>query len=416
MSKISGWIGGVLATAVLVSACGDDKKTTGGTGGTGGPSGEIPIGSVISITGALADYGPPINNAITLAVTEINDAGGVLGKKLKLVQKDDNTDADKAKVAAQSLVDTDKVVGVIGGLASGGSIKIKEVTMTAGIPQISPASTSPALTEADNFFRTVPSDALQAKVLVKRAMAAGLTKVAIIYVNNPYGKGLNDAFTTGFMAGGGMVTASIPYEPMQASYSMQAQMALADAPNGIFLAAYPEEGAKIMQEAKNRGASAAQKWLFPDGLKAQSFIDNLAAAKPLAEGCIGTAPANSPAADDQARTTKFKAAFKAKFGADPGTYCDSAYDAVYLLAAAIQKAGDPATALAQVVAVSKGEGGSATEFGPGDWALAKAATGALNYQGAAGKLDLDASGEPSGFYGIYTVTNGRLVEGEVVEP
>ncbi len=204
---------------------------------------------------------------------------------------------------------------------------------------------------------------------------------------------------------------------MQASYSMQAQMALAGAPDGIFLAAYPEEGAKIMQEAKNRGASAtSQKWLFPDGLKAQSFVDNLAAAKPLVEGCIGTAPATSPAADDQVRTNKFKAAFKAKYGVDPGTYCDSAYDSVYLLAAAIQKAGDPATALGQVVAASKGEGGSATEFGPGDWAMAKAATGALNYQGAAGKLDLDANGEPSGFYGLFTVTNGRLVEGEVVEP
>lgn len=421
---------GTLAVLGLMAAagCGDDKKGNTGGGGTGGPSGEIEIGTVIAITGALAPYGPAINQAIVLAADEINTAGGVLGKKLKIVNKDDGTMADKAGMVAQDLVN-EGAVAIIGGLASGASLKIRDVTMARNIPQISPASTSPALTGVDNFFRTVPSDAIQGAVLAKQAKMAGLAKVTVIHEDNSYGQGLAKAFEDAFKAGGGMVPANAEYNAMQPSFTAQVTMALAGSPDGVLLIAYPAEGVKIMQEAKARGAMAGRpRWLFPDGLKDQmGFVDNLNVAKPLAEGAIGTAPGASSEADDVARANKFKAAFKAKYGAEAGTYCDSAYDAVYLLAAAMQKAGNTTDFGAQIIAVSKG-GTGATEFAPGEWAAAKAAIdmmGTVNYQGASGKLDFDSNGEPPGFdsmnrpqsfYAIWTVTNGKIVDMSTVGP
>jgi neutral amino acid transport system substrate-binding protein len=273
----------------------------------------------------------------------------------------------------------------------------------------------------DNFFRTLPSDALQGKVLATQALAKGHMTVNIIYVTGAYGQGLADAFKSSFTAAGGTVASSMPYVEKAASYTDVVTAALAGAPKGVLLVGDLDDSVKILQEAKVKGAvKGSPVWLFPDGLKDQTgFIDNLNTAKELAQGAIGTAPGTSTAAADQERANKYKAAYKAKFGSDPGLYADNAYDAVYIIAAAIKKAAsvDRAAIMAEIVNVSSGAGGGATSFGPGDWAMASMATGALNYEGASGAVDMDANGEPAGFYQLWTVDmTSKLIDTEVVSP
>lgn len=408
----------VLGLGLGLVACGGDDKKPGGSA-----AGELKIGTLHAQTGNLGTYGGPINQGIDLAIKEINAAGGVLGKQLRAIHKDDGSDATRAQMAATQLVDQDRVVGIIGALASGGSVKVLEVTTPRSIPQISAASTSPALTgtAADNFFRTVPSDAQQAVVLANRAQAAGLSKVAILYVAGPYGEGLANAFERKFMMTGS-VTSKTEFMENQAAYTNEVRASLAGQPDAVLLVGYPEDGVKIFQEAKAQGATAAIRWLLPDGLKDQSFIDNLNTAKDLAEAAIGTAPGASDDPADIAHAMTFKAAFTAAYAKDPGTYVDTGYDAMYVLALAIQKAGseDPASIVAQIVGVTSADvAAGAVEVGPGEWAKAREALTmgkSVNYQGAGGRLDMDMFGDPSGVYTVWTVTGGRLTDVETARP
>ena len=118
---------------------------------------------------------------------------------------------------------------VIGSLSSGVTLAVAEgVTVPDKVIQISPASTSPALTDVqdnDFLFRTTLSDAAQGLVLGKLAKSLGYNKVATLYVNNAYGQGLSDNFKKSFEAQGGTVTAQVPHEQEQASYLAELQKA-----------------------------------------------------------------------------------------------------------------------------------------------------------------------------------------------
>ncbi|MHB8878495.1 MAG: ABC transporter substrate-binding protein, partial [Myxococcaceae bacterium] len=149
---------------------------------------DIKLGSIFSVTGSLAAIGAEQLEAAQLAVSQINAAGGVQGAQLKLTNRDDGTAVDKAKTAAEAFV-ADGVPVVFGAIGSAISMGVSEVTSAADMVQISASSTSPLLTTAaDNghLFRTCTSDALQGKLLAKRAKARGLTKVAVIHIPGAY--------------------------------------------------------------------------------------------------------------------------------------------------------------------------------------------------------------------------------------
>src|SRR5690606_12409762 len=185
------------------------------------------VGTLMSYTGALAEFGPAINNGATLAADELNAAATAVfgGPIIELVTEDSATNPSVGVDRARKLVNTDGAIAIVGALTSGVSVAVAEsVTIPSGIVQISPASTSPLigmLPDAEDFiYRTVSSDALQGVVLAQLArgeIVDGLSydRAAIIYVNNPYGQGLAEAFTRAFEARGGTVTASVghPEEP-----------------------------------------------------------------------------------------------------------------------------------------------------------------------------------------------------------
>lgn len=289
------------------------------------------IGTLLALTGALEAYGKPIQNGAMLAAEQINAAGGPLGRKVELFHRDSQTDPTAGIDAAKKLVEVDKVVAIVGALSSGVSIPVAtSVTVPSRVLQISPASTSPQLTDLDDdgfVFRTCPSDALQGKVCGKLAKALGFKNVAVIYVNNPYGKGLTDNFTKAFQGHGGQVPVAVAFEEGKASYRGETEKALGSKPDAVAMFSYPENGATIMRQALELGFQG--KFLLADGMKAPEVVKNVGAQ--YLKNTYGTAPGSR---ESDAKKT-FLTTYEAKFGEKPPKpYIDNCYDAVALLALA----------------------------------------------------------------------------------
>ena len=240
----------------------------------------IKIGTLLDLTGALEAYGKPIQNGAILATGQINAAGGPLGRKVELVHRDSQTDPTAGIDAAKKLVELDKVVAIVGALSSGVTIPVAtSVTIPSGIVQISPASTSPQITDLqdnDFVFRTCPSDALQGKVSGRLAKDLGWQTVATIYVNNPYGSGLSKTFSQTLSEHGGKVVATVAYEEGRPSYRGELEQALKDKPQAIALFSYPENGVTIIRQALELGFTG--KFLLADGMKAPEVVQNVGAA------------------------------------------------------------------------------------------------------------------------------------------
>lgn len=383
-------------------------------GGGGGPMGKQPvkIGALMPTTGALQVYGEASINGLRLAIDEVNAAGGVLGRPLELAFGDTQTNPQAGVDAAKRLVATEHVAGLVGALGSGVTIPVAtSVSAVDKVPQISNASTSPVITNlADNdfLFRTVPNDALQGKILADLLQKKGVDKVAVIYVNNDYGQGLADALKASYQ---GEITGMVAYEEKQASYRSELQKAKGGGADTLVLIAYPGDGIPILKQSLEGGFFS--KFVFTDGMKANEV--GAAIGAPL-DGAFGTAPsANS----ESAAAKKFREMYQAKFGEiPPQPFIDSAYDAGMILALAIEKAGKTdGTAVRDALrAVADPPG---TEFGPGQFAQAKAAIDHgddINYQGAAGTQDFDSHGDVPGTYSHWEFQNGEVKEVELIQP
>lgn len=397
--------------AVLAAAVG----TLGATPAMAQQTG-LKIGALMSLTGPLQAYGESCLNGARLAADEINAAGGVLGGKLSLAVGDTQTSPQPGVDAAQKLVSVEGVSGMVGALSSGVTIPVAStVSGRAGIPQISPASTSPVITnlnDNDFLFRTVPSDAFQGVAMAQIAQEKGAKTVGVVYVNNDYGQGLAEAFSDAFEKAGGKVAASVAYEEKQASYRGELQRAAQGRPDTLVLIAYPGDGIPILRQSLEGGFFT--KFLFSDGMKAPEIISAIGAK--YLDGSAGTAPEALP---DFPASKTFAQAYRAKFGElPPKPYIDASYDAVYLIALAAEKAksssGKAIRDALRDVANAPGE-----KVGPGDWAKAKqliASGKDVDYVGAAGDHSFDKQGDVRGTFSHWEIKNGEIVTVKVFEP
>jgi ABC-type branched-subunit amino acid transport system substrate-binding protein len=373
---------------------------------------DVKIGAIMSTTGPLQVYGEAGLRGIQLVIDQVNEAGGVLGRQVALVAADDATNPQVGVDAAQRIVNVDGVVGIIGALSSGVTIPIATtVSAAAGVPQISTASTSPVITTLDDhgfLFRTTPNDALQGVVLADVVGQQGIGKVAVVYVNNDYGKGLADAFTDAFE---GEVTASVAYEERQASYRGELSRAAGDEPEALVLIAYPGDGIPMLRQALEEGFF--QAFVFTDGMKAAEVAD---AAPEALEGAFGTAPAGDPEAEAAKR---FREMYQDRYGElPPQPFIDTAYDATMLMALAIEQAGSTeGEAIRDALhEVSKAPGETIL---PGEFAKAKeliAAGEDVDYEGAAGSQDFDEAGDVPGTYSHWAIEGGQIVEVALIRP
>jgi branched-chain amino acid transport system substrate-binding protein len=370
------------------------------------------VGALIPLTGGLQAYGEGSLNGIRLAVKEINEAGGVLGGPLELVVGDTQTRAQPAIDAAMRLVSVDGVVGILGALSSGNTIPVATtVAKPNRIPQISNASTAPAITTLDDddfLFRTAPSDAYQGVVLANLVENSGIGSVAVLYVNNDYGVGLAEAFEENY---GGTVTSSAAFEPNKASYRGELQSVAGGDPEALLLIAYPDDGGLlILRQSLEEGFF--DRFVFTDGMKTAQLVDDIGAE--FMNGMFGTAAASV----ESEASARFAEAYEAEFGElPPLPYIDNAYDAAMIMALAIEHAGSTdGTAIRDAlreVANAPGE-----VVGPGDFAKAKeliAAGTAINYEGAAGSHDFDENGDVTGTFEHWAVMDGAITTVEMLD-
>jgi branched-chain amino acid transport system substrate-binding protein len=380
--------------------------------------GQIKIGAILSASGGLANFVPPIRAGIMLAIEEINAQGGVLdGQRLVLVEADDQTNPQVGVQVATRLVQAENVPVIIGPMGSGIVIATANaVTIPAGVPIISPSATAPAvsaLNDNDTVFRTAVPDGLQGAVLGRVTKARGLDRVAVIAINNDYGRGLAGAFQAGFERHGGTVTASQNFEIDRPSYRAELQtLAGRGNPQALLVIAYPGSGGiTILRNAIENGFFS--RFILPDGMRDQSVIDAVG-AQALA-GTFGTAPGS--AASPERRAAYVEAFRRANPTLDPaGAFVAQAYDAVYVAALAIQKAGRAERAAIRAalreVANPPGE-----VVGPGEWAKAKAALAAgraIDYEGASGPVNFNETGDAEGKIEVWEVREGRIATVETV--
>lgn len=386
-----------LVALVVFAACNGEDEVTPPPPDETPTDGETPvddvtglrIGILVPFTGDLSDFGPAFLNAAQLAVDEINAAGGVLGQPVTLVQGDTATAPAQGVDEARRLVDIERVHAIVGAAASGVTLPVAEsVTGPEGVVQISPASTSPALTEAndsDFLFRTTISDAAQGVVLAQLAEDEGIQSVCSLFINNAYGEGLSDIFLDNF---DGEVVAAVPHESEQPTYSSElGQCAGAQALAAI---AYPESAGVFLREAVEAGT--VETFIFVDGTKSDTMIADLGWEN--FDGIAGTAPGALELATGDA----FDAAYEAAYGERPPLpFLREAYDAVYLIALATEKAGAlDHTAIRDNLRDIANPPGETINPGSDGFTQAVeliAAGEDINYEGAAGPVDLDENGD-----------------------
>jgi len=413
---------GAAALVVLLAfaACGDEEEA-GETPVAEKVQPTIPlkIGHLNSFTGDLADFGGALQNAAELAVTEINAAGGVGGQPVELAKADDATDPTQGVAEATRLIEVEGVDFILGALASGVTVPVAEsVTGPKNVLHISGASTGPALTVAvdnDFLFRTTVSDAAQGPILAKVANELGLASVCTMYITGPYGQGLSEIFAEEFEALGGSVPAQVTHESEQATYASELDTCTAEGPDALAAIAYPASARVFLREAVER--DVVENYLFVDGTKSSDLFEDLGWPEAF-DDMRGTAPF----AVDLPIGEAFETAYQATYGElPPYPFLRETYDAIYLMALATEKALQDDIDIRDALRDVANPEGEVVNPGGDNYtaALELIATGAdINYEGAAGPVDLDENGDvPVGAIETWhvDVANKELVTDEVFQ-
>jgi ABC-type branched-subunit amino acid transport system substrate-binding protein len=337
-------------------------------------------------------------------VKEINDAGGVFGQDIEIATGDTATDASSGGSEATRLIEVEGVHAIVGALSSGVTIAVAEsVTVPSNILQISPASTAPTVTTvADNdfLFRTPVSDETQGVALAFLAQDLGLASVCTMYVNNDYGQGLSGVFTASFEdTYGGTVTAEVPHEQELTTYLSELDNCTSEGPEALAAIGYPESAGVFLREAIEN--ESVDDFLFVDGTKQPTMFEQL--GWDVFDGAYGTAPGGPTPAGEH-----FDSAYEAEYGETPPLpFMREAYDAVYAIALAAEKAGSTdSTAIRDALRDVSNPPGDTFIPGTDDWSEVVAAIGAgddINYEGAAGAVDFDANGDVVGTIELWRV-------------
>ncbi|HYH31287.1 MAG TPA: ABC transporter substrate-binding protein [Pseudonocardia sp.] len=390
----------VSAALLLAAGCGggggegEAPPEPGGGAPTGAPAegdGTLKLGYVLPQTGQLAFLGPPQIQAARYAVSQINEAGGVLGQQVpELVAGDE---ADQAAVAQQS---ADRVLAagvdaIIGAAASGRSLDIIDRITGARVVQCSGSNTAPTFTDYDDggfYFRTAPSDALQGPVLAETIIADGYANVAIVARADDYGVGLAEATATALEEAGATVALNESYDPNAQNFDALVQQVQGAQPDAVVVIAF-EEGTQILQGLIEAGLGPDAVGVYgADGLRSEELPSLVAPNDPsVLAGMKGTAPAS--AANEQFLTGL------REFAPDlvETQFAPQVYDCVNIIALAAEVAGsDAPTAFAgEIVGVTR-DGTKCTSYAECQPLIADGQD--IDYDGVSGPLDFVPAGEP----------------------
>lgn len=341
---------------------------------------EIVIGAILPLTGDIAAYGENAKNGITLAVEEINEGGGIDSKKFRVIFEDSQGLPGPGVSAMQKLVTQDKVQVVVGDVTSGVTMAIAPIANQKQVVVLSPGASSPKISEAgDYIFRNWQSDALEAKVMAEYAHKEEINKIAIMYINNEFGKALEEASRKIFPSEGVRILISESFEQNEKDFRTQLVKIKQHGPDAIYLLSYPQETPLVLQQTTELGMKT--KFLGVAAFEDDSLIK---IAGELAEGVLYTHAI--PPSDEDPTVANFKKKYREKYGRGPGLISDTGYDAMRMIALAIRL----------------GNGFTGSKIRDGLYKI-------KDFPGASGVMTFDENGDVFKPIGLKTVKNGEFV-------
>jgi branched-chain amino acid transport system substrate-binding protein len=342
----------------------------------GGSTEEIRFGMAGPFTEA---FGAANRRGAQLAVEEINAAGGVNGRPLAIDYRDDEGDGARAASVAQEFVDNLAISAVVGHVSSGAMIAAAKV-YDGSLAAVATTASSPELSGISPWvFRVISSDSANAIDLARFAQRIGKHRAAILYENDAYGRGLADGFRRNF---DGEVILTDPIDAEASSAEVHISWFMERRPDLVFVAGTEASGMTLLREARRQGLDA--EFLGGDGWTG-------VVADPIAaEGALVGAPFTP--FDPRPRAQQFVAAYRARYDADPDANAALAYDAVFLLAAAVRDAGTDREDIR-------------------DWLATR--TPERAFSGVTGSIAFQPSGDPVGkSFTMIRITGGRLTLAE----
>jgi branched-chain amino acid transport system substrate-binding protein len=331
VSKIKVILPAVLVLMALAFSCTRQAEENGSPDRS-----TIKIGYFGDLTGPTFNFGQSAINGVLMVANDVNQAGGINGRRIDVVIEDDRGSPEEAARLTAKLIDQDKVIAIIAGGTSGNSRAAAPKAQSSHVPFISPSSTDPAVTQTGNYiFRTCFVDTFQGEVMARfAANTLKAQKAAILFdFNSPYGRGLTDYFELSFAKFGGRLVSKQSYTQGDADFKGQLSSIRAAEPDVIYIPGYYGDVAIIAKQARMIGLT--QPLLGGDGWDAPELWQ--LGGDALNGSYIST---HYSVDDPSPAIQSFVEAYKHRYGnLLPDAHAALAYDAARLLIDAITRAG-----------------------------------------------------------------------------
>lgn len=368
-------LGGTLILAVLALAA------AGGSLRCRPANREIIVGSILSLSGEGEYYGKHIQQGMNLAVEELNRRGGIQGRPLRVVYRDSRSRPEAGRIHAEDLYRNLRIPAIIGAVLSSVTLAIAPIAESERRILLSPASSSPKITQAGSFiFRNYPSDVLEGAYMAEFASRElHLQRIAILSVDNEYGKGLREIFRSRTEATGREVILDLEFPQEESGYPSLVSRIKEIDPDGVYLIGYYREVARFLKIYRREGIDATIL-----GVAGFHSGELLRLAGEAAEGVIFPYLSFDSESEDLV-VRRFIRDFHEEYGNAPDDWAAHGYDAVMILAQAISRAGMAAEGIRD----------SLREM--------------TAFQGAAGITRFDENGDVAHYPRIFIVHGGKFV-------
>lgn len=380
----------IMVALLLLTGCGNGEDKLTGDGVKEKTAETIRIGAILPLSGDAAAYGQPAQKVVDLAVEEINKAGGINGKDLKVIYEDGTCSAKGGSTAAQKLINVDGVKVILGGFCSGETLGAAPVAEETKVILFSPGSGSPDITQAGEYiFRNFPSDATSGSKVAMEALARGDKKIAIIAEQTDYSQAVKEVFKKAFTTSGGTITAEESFASDSTDFQTPIAKMKASNPDALYIIAQtPAKYGLVLKQTKAAG------------MEQQIYTNEFANTKEILtgygkeiEGAIYAEPRfdeNAPRAADL--LSKIQTKYGAIDGGLPPVYFATTYDGVHILKESLEKCGEDTSCIKDALYQVK------------------------DREGTAGKLTIDLNGDAQFEYTLKQIKDGKPTDVDTSRP
>ena len=358
--------------------------------GGGADSGDtIKIGEFASLTGATASFGTASHNGAIMVIDAANAAGGVLGKKIKLITEDDQSKPGEAATAVRKLISRDRVVALIGEIASSRSLEAAPIAQQGKIPMVSPGSTNPNVTKVgDHIFRVCFIDPFQGTVMAKFTLnSLKKTRIAVLTdVRQDYSVGLSQFYKEYLTKNGGTIVSEQSYSSGDQDFKGQLTSIKGSNPEALFVPGYYNEVGLIARQARELGITVPI--MGGDGWDSPTLTQ---IGGPALENTFFS---NHFSVEDQNPVIQnFVRDYKARFNKDPDGMAALGFDAAKVLLDAMTRAGSAEPAkVREALAATK------------------------DFEGVTGRITIDADRNAQKSAVVLTIKDGQFRYAETIAP